>query len=396
MAKRMEEQMQGMFEVKHDMPYSTADEYRHKVGDETNGSAQRDNVGVWYWEEDDSRLAEHKSSAILDGFVAYSRDMSGQIEHAYRLFKDSGGYKEFRVDLNDTITRAKATGWHYDVDFEQFKQRNTQSKFERNVRREEEIEVKTDSEIIGDLPLLPEDIDFVSEEKEELLPTYTGQVIQVSKVHPGNDWLFGNVLYDPLLETLDNAGRVPANSEGGLNNILSHALQDRPTSGWFPRVVTRTADVKVMQTLLDKLGGKGLDTLTAPSTWNESSGNDRISVRKGSDEYDEVVHYFLAALYTQRDSVKVMNVERIQNLPLWQSYAVKLQTMKARYDSTDTAAHRINNKDPNPDACERRWLFHGTQSDVIPKIEKQGFNRSFAGKNAVAYGKGVYFARDAR
>jgi poly [ADP-ribose] polymerase 10/14/15 len=26
---------------------------------------------------------------------------------------------------------------------------------------------------------------------------------------------------------------------------------------------------------------------------------------------------------------------------------------------------------------------------------EQGFNRSFAGKNATAYGKGVYFARDA-
>ena len=32
---------------------------------------------------------------------------------------------------------------------------------------------------------------------------------------------------------------------------------------------------------------------------------------------------------------------------------------------------------------------------TVPKIQAQGFNRAFAGKNAVAYGKGVYFARDA-
>lgn len=31
----------------------------------------------------------------------------------------------------------------------------------------------------------------------------------------------------------------------------------------------------------------------------------------------------------------------------------------------------------------------------MPKIVQQGFNRSFCGKNATMYGKGVYFARDA-
>ena len=44
---------------------------------------------------------------------------------------------------------------------------------------------------------------------------------------------------------------------------------------------------------------------------------------------------------------------------------------------------------------ERVWLFHGTDEDTVKKIVQQGFNRSFAGKNATAYGKGVYFARDA-
>ena len=31
----------------------------------------------------------------------------------------------------------------------------------------------------------------------------------------------------------------------------------------------------------------------------------------------------------------------------------------------------------------------------MEKIIQQGFNRSFCGKNATMYGKGVYFARDA-
>ena len=44
----------------------------------------------------------------------------------------------------------------------------------------------------------------------------------------------------------------------------------------------------------------------------------------------------------------------------------------------------------------RCWLFHGCPGDIVPKILQQGFNRSFCGKNATFYGKGVYFARDAR
>ena len=40
-------------------------------------------------------------------------------------------------------------------------------------------------------------------------------------------------------------------------------------------------------------------------------------------------------------------------------------------------------------------MFHGCDAGVVDKILQQGFNRSFCGKNATLYGKGVYFARDA-
>ncbi len=45
-------------------------------------------------------------------------------------------------------------------------------------------------------------------------------------------------------------------------------------------------------------------------------------------------------------------------------------------------------------AKEKR-LFHGTERDTITKINRNSFNRSFCGKNATAYVKGVYFAVDA-
>lgn len=43
---------------------------------------------------------------------------------------------------------------------------------------------------------------------------------------------------------------------------------------------------------------------------------------------------------------------------------------------------------------ERVWLFHGTTHGAAPQIVKNGFNRSYCGRNATAFGKGVYFARD--
>ena len=71
---------------------------------------------------------------------------------------------------------------------------------------------------------------------------------------------------------------------------------------------------------------------------------------------------------------------------MWQSYAVKRQTIVMR----DKDA-----KSGNQSRLERIWLFHGTDGDTVPKIVGMGFNRSFCGKNATAFGKGVYFARDA-
>lgn len=46
------------------------------------------------------------------------------------------------------------------------------------------------------------------------------------------------------------------------------------------------------------------------------------------------------------------------------------------------------------DSTERTWLFHGTTHAAAAKIIKSGFNRSYCGRNATVFGKGVYFARD--
>merc|ERR1712185_50390 len=89
---------------------------------------------------------------------------------------------------------------------------------------------------------------------------------------------------------------------------------------------------------------------------------------------------------TELGHIKVLSVERIQNMSMWQSYAVKRQTVLDREKNELEDLTRL----------ERVWLFHGTDEDTVPKITSMGFNRSFCfnPKNATLYGKGVYFALD--
>ena len=48
-----------------------------------------------------------------------------------------------------------------------------------------------------------------------------------------------------------------------------------------------------------------------------------------------------------------------------------------------------------PRGANEMQLFHGTDKLTKFKINSNSFNRSFCGKNATAYGQGVYFARNA-
>ena len=89
---------------------------------------------------------------------------------------------------------------------------------------------------------------------------------------------------------------------------------------------------------------------------------------------------------------RVIKLERVQNVALWQTYSMWLMQMRHREED-----RRRQGLQAVPAAqCEKYWLWHGTHPDALSKIVAQGFNRSFAGKNAVVYGRGVYFARGKR
>ena len=62
----------------------------------------------------------------------------------------------------------------------------------------------------------------------------------------------------------------------------------------------------------------------------------------------------------------ILQIDRIQNKFLYQQYRAR----KALIERQNPKGHQNEQK-----------LWHGTSVDTVPKINTQGFNRSFCGKN---------------
>ncbi|XP_074260354.1 protein mono-ADP-ribosyltransferase PARP15 isoform X2 [Saimiri boliviensis] len=118
-------------------------------------------------------------------------------------------------------------------------------------------------------------------------------------------------------------------------------------------------------------------TYNLPEYWTDMNHqlSCMVQLHPGQSEYNTIKDKFTQTC----SSYTIEKIERIQNAFLWQSYQVKKKHM-------DIKNGHVNNE---------RLLFHGTDADSVPHVNQHGFNRSYAGKNAVAYGKGTYFAVDA-
>ncbi|KAG8508533.1 LOW QUALITY PROTEIN: Protein mono-ADP-ribosyltransferase PARP14 [Galemys pyrenaicus] len=111
-----------------------------------------------------------------------------------------------------------------------------------------------------------------------------------------------------------------------------------------------------------------------PAHWTDMKQQDFLVVDLPPDqqEYKNVADKF----YQTCANFRIEKIERIQNQVLWYSYQTKKKTMEAKNSNIDN----------------EKLLFHGTDADSVPHVNYNGFNRSYAGKNATAYGKGTYFA----
>ncbi|XP_035129922.2 protein mono-ADP-ribosyltransferase PARP14 isoform X6 [Callithrix jacchus] len=111
-----------------------------------------------------------------------------------------------------------------------------------------------------------------------------------------------------------------------------------------------------------------------PAHWSDMKQKNFcvVELKPSDPEYNTV-----ATQFNQTCShFKIEKIERIQNPDLWNSYQAKKNTMDAK----------------NGQTLNEKQLFHGTDADSVPHVNRNGFNRSYAGKNAVAFGKGTYFA----
>ena len=238
MAEQMEKSMQGMVIVIEDLPIRSAQEYAQMSQADQAGDSSTQRVVVdWFWEEDAHNLSKHEASALLDGthFVGYPRNISDTLEEAFENFNAGRGSVECAIN--------PTTGC-YQVDFKTMKQKNAVTGYCRNVRREK-VSIDWQVDEAASLPPLPADIDFFTKDGEAMLSPMKGQIIQVSKIHQEGLWMFGTILYDPIMDE---------QSQSGITQATATAWRNRRTSGWFPQIVSKPADVQAMRKLVTNLG----------------------------------------------------------------------------------------------------------------------------------------------
>lgn len=116
------------------------------------------------------------------------------------------------------------------------------------------------------------------------------------------------------------------------------------------------------------------DDAALPSHWDDMKGDllKLFPLTAGSKEYNDVE----SELTKNGLSANIISIERVQNTTLWQSYQLMKKQMEVK----------------NKHTKNERKLFHGTGANSIDLINKQGFNRSYAGAHGAMIGNGSYFA----
>uniref|UniRef100_UPI0037E93301 protein mono-ADP-ribosyltransferase PARP14-like n=1 Tax=Semicossyphus pulcher TaxID=241346 RepID=UPI0037E93301 len=118
-------------------------------------------------------------------------------------------------------------------------------------------------------------------------------------------------------------------------------------------------------------------TLELPAHWEpmEEEIFKKIELQPTSQEYKDVAQGFLTTA-----KYNICKIERVQNVYLWHAYTVCRQRILAKN---------------GPAELGEKSLYHGTSAESCDCIERDKFDRGYAGAHAAAYGKGVYFAVDA-
>ncbi|KAG7496539.1 poly [ADP-ribose] polymerase 12-like [Solea senegalensis] len=118
-----------------------------------------------------------------------------------------------------------------------------------------------------------------------------------------------------------------------------------------------------------------------PGHWDKTqlpeTGYRRVSLESSSDEFKEIESLFCKTM----KGFDIVSIERIQNISLWEVFQWQKNQMKKANDGQNV---------------KERKLFHGTDSEHIDAICLTNFDWRICGTHGTAYGRGSYFARDAK
>lgn len=364
----------------------------------------------WYWQEGSDRMDSHNKYDVLQpgNWVSYAWGVCSELDNRFADWQAKKGPAKVTVDLTNRIASTgneekafgQSTGVVFEIDFRNMTQTNLSSQFVRPINR---VDVKPTSAegtsfFAAEIPPPPAKkpsaavqvsagvpADLVGTEDFKLLITKPGQLVQQHQVRD-DGWAFGAVLFDP--STGSSTSSPTAQVAAAIARKASGTMRFDDETGWFPLSCTELATATHLAKLQEQMGAGAAMALDAPPHWTnvkDALVAERHTLPDGTEK-NGAVKAFMKSL--GGSNIKVVSVERIQNMAMWQSYAVKRQGMMTRDKSTSKDVGKIDSR------SEKRWLFHGTSADTVPKIIQQGFNRGFAGKNATAFGKGVYFAQN--
>uniref|UniRef100_W5LGJ7 Si:ch73-252i11.1 n=1 Tax=Astyanax mexicanus TaxID=7994 RepID=W5LGJ7_ASTMX len=158
-------------------------------------------------------------------------------------------------------------------------------------------------------------------------------------------------------------------------------IQTNTRYGTKKLVKRRPAFVSSADAQTIKTSKRQISFKTLPSHWDKAltpeTGYKRVQLQNTSAEYMEIQNMFTSTLH----GFSIQQIERIQNKALWEVFQWQKDYMKK------------NNAGRN---VEERKLFHGTDSKYIDAICLNNFDWRICGTHGTAYGKGSYFARDAK
>ncbi|XP_030609404.1 protein mono-ADP-ribosyltransferase PARP14-like [Archocentrus centrarchus] len=175
-----------------------------------------------------------------------------------------------------------------------------------------------------------------------------------------------------------NWERLPKTANHNLEkgNIMK-GIEDTQGNSWNVDLQMMEAKRGFRQTKLKRL--ENHSDFTLPLYWDSMAIGENLKVVTLEPSSAEYIKIHMAFTQTVQRTVK--KIERLQNVHLRQAYEVQKK--------------KLSEKNRPEGGAGEKLLYHGTSQDSFDSIRKDGFNRSFSGKNATAYGQGTYFAVNA-